>query len=168
MHTHAHQDTMPPSQDLQPHCLCPRPSKLSCLTDAPYLVAQVSSDMLLHQVPQLLGGTGEGAQRVFLGTVGMALGRVTQTSGTEVCPQSAAPRSPLRHCHAPDYVRAVVLTPTEEELESQRKGPSSQGLEVAKMVVAGSRPRRDRRQTLDLAKAPCDLDLSQLTPGLLG
>lgn len=46
-------------QGLQPHCLCLRPSKLSHQTEAPYLVAQVNFDVLLHQVQQLLGGTGE-------------------------------------------------------------------------------------------------------------
>lgn len=86
-------------------------------------------------------------QKVFLSALGMALGRVTQTAGTELCPQSAAPRSHLRPCHAPDHVRTVVPTPTEKELESQNKDPSSQGLEVAKMVVAGHRQAQERQKT---------------------
>lgn len=51
---------------------------------------------------------------------------------------------------------------------SLREGyPSSQSLEAAKIVITEAKLRRDRRQTLDLAKALCGQVLSQLAQGLV-
>lgn len=63
----------PLPQGLKAHCSCLRPSKLSHRPEVPYLVVQISLDVLLYQVQQLLGGTVEVAQKV-LSSLGMGLG----------------------------------------------------------------------------------------------
>lgn len=60
-------------QDPKPHCSCLRLSKLIYLPEGPYLVVQVSFDVLLHQAQQLLGGTVEVTQKVSE-SLGMGLG----------------------------------------------------------------------------------------------
>lgn len=86
---------MPLPQGLQPHCSCLRSSKLHHLPEAPYRIAQVSLDVLLHQVQQLLGGTEEVVQKEALSSLGVALSRTTQTAGTEVSILSQQPRDPI-------------------------------------------------------------------------
>lgn len=119
-HTYAHQDTMPLPQGLQPTAHAS--GLLSYrLPEAPYRIAQVSSDVLLHQVQQLLGGAEEVVQKVALSCLGVALSRTTQTAGTEVYPQPATQRSHLRPHQVPDSVRTVLSPPQRRSLSLRER-----------------------------------------------